>query len=431
MKHPILKTVAAVAAIGVAAFAAVVLIDRPKSFANEGVSPIVTPAGLTRVQRGEYLTKAADCVACHTAPGGQPYVGGLAFKMPFGTLYSPNITPDQETGIGGYTDEEFIRAMHEGIGKGNKKLYPAFSYTSYSGLTRQDTLDIKAYLFSLPAVKAPAKKNELMFPFNQRWALPAWNIVFHHPKAYQADPKLSEQVNRGKYLATALGHCGECHTPRNLAQAMVKSKEFGGGLLEGERAYNISSDKTYGVGSWTDAQLLNYLKYGWAENHGIASGKMAEVVEYSTRHLTDSDAQALVAYIRSVEPVSKGPLPVASTEATKVSTLVGPGPDQPQSHGRRIFEGACASCHAWNGTGSQVGFTALNSMKSVGDASSDNMIKVILHGAHAPGAPGFMPAFAADYSDADIAAVTNYVHEHFGGVKGKATPKKVAALRGH
>src|SRR6202041_347594 len=200
------------------------------------------------IARGEYLTRAADCAACHSPPGRAPFTGGLAFRLPFGVIYSTNITADRETGIGAWSDDDVVRALHLGVAKGGAHLYPAFPYTSYTKLTRDDAVAIKAYLFSLPPVHAPARPNSLIFPFNQRWAMAFWNLAFLDVHRFRADPKLSEEQNRGAYLATALGHCGECHTPRNLGFAMEDSAQLAGTLVNGWRAYNITPDTTSGVG---------------------------------------------------------------------------------------------------------------------------------------------------------------------------------------
>jgi mono/diheme cytochrome c family protein len=216
-------------------------------------NPSGVPAALAQaslVQKGEYLAKAADCLVCHTAKGGQAYAGGFPFVLPFGTLYSTNITPDKATGIGNYTDEQFLAAMHRGIRRDGANLYPAMPYTSYTYITDADALAIKAYLFTLAPINLPNKPNELPFPFNQRWAMGIWSALFNANERFKPDTDQSAEWNRGAYLAEALAHCGECHTPRNLAFALNNRKKFGGALTAGWRAYNISSDPASGVG-WT------------------------------------------------------------------------------------------------------------------------------------------------------------------------------------
>ncbi len=385
--------------------------------------------------RGEYLVRAADCIACHTVPGGTPYAGGVAFTMPFGTIYSSNITADRETGIGGWSDDDFFRALHAGVGKSGEPLYPAFPYTSYTALSRDDILAIKAYLFSVPAAHAPAKANELAFPFNQRWGLSLWNALFLRKERFLYTPGKSDAWNRGAYLATALGHCNECHTPRNLLYAVEHGRELAGAVLQGWKAYNITSDKNYGVGSWTDRQLSDYLREGHANGRGAAAGPMAEVVENSLQYLTQDDIAALVTYLRDVKPQQgergselndRPPRALASTADT-------PGAEEMRDEnlGQRLFEEACTGCHLWNGRGRQSEAAALLGTQAVNDIDAYNLTQVVLQGVHLRSAQGdgFMPSFGRAYSDAEVAALGNFVLEHFGGKPGKLTGDIVAKRR--
>jgi len=242
-----------------------------------------------RIKRGEYLARTADCVACHTAEGGEPFVGGLPFKTPMGTLYSANITPDKETGIGKWSDEEFMRALREGKGKHGENLYPAMPYTSYTLITDEDVQLIKDYLFSLPPVKRRDQKDEMTFPFNVRQGLSAWKLIDFDNRRFQPDDKMDDSWNRGAYLVEALGHCGECHTPRNVTMGMKANERYAGAMLDGWHAFNITSDKAAGIGSWSQDDIVDYLRSGHAAGKGGAAGPMAEVIENSTRHLTDAD----------------------------------------------------------------------------------------------------------------------------------------------
>src|SRR5277367_2009673 len=325
------------------------------------------PATPELIARGAYLVRAGDCAACHNIPGGKPFAGGLPFKLPFGVIYSTNITPDKETGIGTWSDDEFVRALHQGIAKDGTHLYPAFPYASYTGLSREDAVAMKAYLFSLPPVHAPARANELVFPFNQRWTLAFWNLAFLDEHRFKPDPALSAGVNRGAYLATALGHCGECHTPRNIGFAMEIGRQFGGAVAQGWHAYNITTDKDYGIGDWSDQQIADYLRFGHAAGRGSASGPMGEAVGNSLQYLTADDTNSLVLYLRHVEPqtgvpgTEVDPTPGAMT----ASSAWAPAATDAQAAssggelGRRLFEGVCASCHAWNGAGRETNYAAL------------------------------------------------------------------------
>lgn len=432
MTHPrlaIMGAVAAVFVVGGAVFAAWRLYDRDPDIPVADVRP--TPE---LVARGEYLVKAADCAACHNAPGGKPFAGGLAFKLPFGTMYSTNITADRETGIGTWSDDDLVRALHQGIAKDGSYLYPAFPYTSYTGLSRDDIVAIRAYLFSLPAVRAPARPNELLFPFNQRWTMAFWDLIFLDQHRFHPDPRATDSENRGRYLATALGHCGECHTPRNIGFAMAPSQQFSGAMLEGWHAYNITADKRYGIGDWSDNQIADYLSSGHARDRGSAAGPMAEAIANSLQYLTKDDIASLVVYLRRVEP-----------KAGKADTEVDPAPAQmiasaswrPNAtelenlDGQRIFEGVCAACHQWNGGGRQTPYASLAGSQAVNDPEGVNLVRVMLTGAdlRTTKGRGYMPSFADAYSDAELAAVANYVIGHFGGKPGKVTAQAVHEQR--
>lgn len=403
-----------------------------------GSAPLITgaPANADPLVRGEYLTRAADCIACHTVPEtGKPFAGGLAFKLPFGTIYSSNITADMETGIGSWSDDDFVRAVREGVRKDGKHLYPAFPYTAYTELSRADVLAIKAYLFSLPKVHQPETPNDLGFPFNQRWAMGFWNAAFFRSQRFEPDASRSPQWNSGAYLAGALGHCAECHTPRNLGFGLKHGQALAGEELQGWRAYNITSDPTHGIGKWTDEALTQYLRTGHAEGHASASGPMGEAVSHSLQYLTPEDTAALVAWLRTV-PAREGKDPIVVDPAPKAvaaSNAVAPGGDDPNANieGKRLFEGACASCHQWNGVGQQTPYAGLAGTRGVNDPEGKNVTQAILEGVkmRIGNNDVYMPAFGHAYSDPEVAALANYVVGHFGGKQGKVTAEEVAKRR--
>jgi mono/diheme cytochrome c family protein len=394
------------------------------------------PAQLDELARGKYLTKAADCVACHTDPAtGKEYAGGFAFRLPFGTIYSSNITPDHETGIGSYSDDEFVRAVREGIRRDGARLYPAFPYTSYTELSRADVLAIKAYLFSLPPIKAPARANDLGFPFNQRWAMGFWNAAFFKDHRFESNPSKPAEWNSGAYLATALGHCGECHTPRNLGFGLSNSDALAGQELQGWRAYNITSDPKHGVGTWSDADLHTYLSTGHAPGRASASGPMGEAVYHSLQYLKPEDVDALVAFLRDV-PARTGKHPIdidIQSASASGADQNGPGAGTPRaaSLGGRLFAGACASCHQWNGQGRQDPYAALRGTRGVNDVSGANVVQVILQGVNytVGNERAFMPRFGEGYTNTEVAALANYVIAQFGGKEGTVTPDAVARRR--
>ena len=296
-------------------------------------NPTGVPAGLAKadiVKRGEYLAKAADCMVCHTAPGGAAYAGGLAFPLPFGTLYSTNITADKDTGIGNYSDQDFLNAVQRGIRKDGARLYPAMPYTSYTFMTDGDALTIKAYLFSLPAVHRQNQSDTLEFPYNQRWAMIFWSWAFNPDTRFSPNTSKSAEWNRGAYVAEALAHCGDCHTPRNPAFALDDHQKFAGAVTAGWRAYNITSDKGTGIGSWSDDEIFAYLSKGHAAGHGTASGPMGEAVDHSFSQMEPADIRSLVTYLRSIPAVASSepatiapPAPHRQKRAAQVADVLG------------------------------------------------------------------------------------------------------------
>jgi len=434
-------------AIVLAAIVGIAYVALNRTDAAAGTAPVIAgaPASAQVLARGEYLTKAADCIACHTvADSHKPFAGGVAFKLPMGTIYSTNITADPTTGIGGWSDDEFVRAVREGVRKDGQHLYPAFPYTSYTQLARSDVLAIKAYLMSLPAIKQGRRRNALGFPFNQRWAMGFWNAAFFKSQRFAADPSKSAQWNSGAYLATALGHCGECHTPRNVGFGLEHGKELAGAELQGWRAYDITSDPKYGIGSWSVGEIAQYLKTGHVDGHASAAGPMGEAVENSLQYLDAADLAALVDYLRSVpahagtQPIDVNTQPAAALASTAAApavaaTAAAPGGDAAAAHsqGLRLFEGACASCHQYNGMGQQTPYASLLGTRGVNDAGATNAAQAILEGVklRVGGSDVFMPAFGAAYSNTEVAALANYVVAQFGGKRGTVTAEDVAKRR--
>ncbi len=412
--------------LGFAGGATVALADY-KAGTVTGVPAQLANADL--IKRGEYLTHAADCQACHTAPGGEPFAGGFAFNLPFGTIYSTNITPDQQTGIGRYTDAQFLAALHRGIRADGENLYPAMPYTAYTAMTDADALAIKAYLFTLAPVHAPARPDQLSFPYNQRRLLTAWNLVFNPDARFRPNTGRGAEWNRGAYLAEALGHCGECHTPRNLADALNNRRKFAGALTAGWRAYNITSNKDSGIGDWSDADLALYLSTGHANGHGGAAGPMGEATDNSLSYLLPGDVHALVTYLRSIQ-ARVSDLPRTVTTPAPASYKAGPMAAA-DPRGEEIFAGACASCHAWTGVSPVTGYATLTGVRAVNDPGATNVAQTIIHGVDRTTASGriFMPEFGQGYSDADIAAVANYVTARFGAQGAHLTGPDVARLR--
>lgn len=259
-----------------------------------------------RVEQGRYLLQAAGCTTCHTAKGGEPLAGGRALDTPFGTFHTPNITPDPETGIGGWTDAEFVAALRHGTRPDGAAYYPAFPYTTYTRMREADALAIKAYLDSLPPVRNPVPDHALDFPFSLRILMRPWRLLFFDDAAGWAPPAgLGEQAQRGAYLVEALAHCGECHTPRNAFGALDRDRAFAGTPdgPDGEKVPNITPDPETGIGDWSEADIVYLLREGLKPNFDDVQGSMAEAVRDGLRHLTDEDLQAIAAYLKSIPPV--------------------------------------------------------------------------------------------------------------------------------
>jgi mono/diheme cytochrome c family protein len=433
-----LWVLAALAVVLCVAAAWLLLTPRALSFAAgdavsignyRGPSPTGVPSELASgdvVARGRYLTQAADCQVCHTREGGPPFGGGRVFKTPFGMLYSPNLTPDRETGIGAWSDTDFLRAVHEGIAKDGQRLYPAFPYESYTLLADEDVLAIKAYLFSLPPVHATIPANTLKFPFNQRWLMGIWAALYSPAKRFEPHSNHSPEWNRGAYLVEALAHCGDCHTPRNLGQAPNNRRKFAGALTAGWRAYNITADRASGIGSWSDEELTEYLRSGHVIGHGSAGGPMAEEVEASSSMMTPSDLHAVVTYLRSIPAIATPEFPAVKTVAASESPKLQAAVDR---HGEAIFAGACASCHSWSGQSLITSAATLTGDRTVNDPQATNVAQIVLLGSTPSGDAVAMPAFGEAYTNEEIAAVANFVTNRFGAVQSKLGARDVERLR--
>ncbi|GLU32252.1 cytochrome c [Trinickia caryophylli] len=388
------------------------------------------------VKRGAYLARAGDCIACHTADKSQPFAGGLPIGTPFGIIYTPNITPDPDTGIGRWTDADFIRAMHEGVGKGGEHLYPAFPYTEYTRVAERDLLAVRAYLNTLAPIHYTPPRNELRFPFNQRWLLFFWKLFNFEEGRFVPDPKRSPQWNRGAYLVQGLAHCGECHTPRNLMQGLKTTSQFSGGEQAGWRAFNITPDKAGGIGGWSDDDLVHYLATGVAAGRANAAGPMADVVANSTQFLNAEDLRSINVYLRSLPPVSGGqthPRDAWGKPADDVLRLRGAtvkGID-----GAQLFVANCASCHGWTGQGAggtaPLAYPSLIRNSAVGAPDAGNLAMVVLHGVarRTKDADVMMPAFGNELDDEQIAAIVNYVTQRFGNPHATLTAADIAKLR--
>ncbi len=374
-----------------------------------GLSGAASAAGIDKqdfnqIEKGRYLTVVADCAACHTLPGsGHELAGGRPIETPFGTLFAPNITPDPQTGIGAWTDDEFVNALTKGTGRHGTRLYPAMPYTYYTRLTRDDALAIRAYLNSIPAMHNAVKADQLPFPFNMRWTLAGWDELFFRPQTFVPDPHKSAQWNRGAYLAEGAAHCGMCHTPKNFLGADKDGQRLQGYNLQGWFAPNITNDTRRGLGSWSVDEIADYLKTGH-NKVTTTTGLMSETLNLSTSHMSDDDLKAIAVYLKDQ--------PGQNNEAA--------GPDQSvMKKGAQIYADECSGCHKPDGSGIPALFPTLKGAPAVQQTDPTSLLHVVLRGAAAAStdkAPtaGSMPQFGWILSDEDVAAVVTYVRNAWG-----------------
>jgi mono/diheme cytochrome c family protein len=375
-----------------------------------------------KIERGRYLAVLGDCVGCHTAPGGKPFAGGAALETPFGALIGPNITPDVATGVGAWSEEDFRRAMHEGIGRDGARLYPAMPYPAYTKVTRDDVSAIWAYLRSLDPVRNEVQPNQLRFPFNvRRPATSTWDLINFQPGVFQPNPAKSDAWNRGAYLVEGLGHCGTCHTPKNITGGDRGSEALQGALLQDWYAPDLTEDPRTGIGGWSIEEIVRYLKTG-ANSYDIASGPMAEAVSNSTSKMTDADLLAIATYLKDRAPRS----------GRAVTALAAANPRMVA--GQAIYEDRCAACHSHSGAGVPNLFPRLASAPLVQSADPTSLIRVVLIGSRAvatsaaPTAPA-MPAFGWNLNDTEVADVLTYARNTWGNAASAVQPEDVTKLR--
>jgi mono/diheme cytochrome c family protein len=371
----------------------------------------------TAVERGEYLARAGDCISCHTVPGGAPYAGGYRLDTPFGYLLAPNITPDMETGIGRWSADDFWRALHDGVNRRGKDMYPAMPYVFYTKVTRQDSDAIYAYLRSLKPVSNDVDINHLRFPFDQRWSMAAWRELFFTEGAFVPNPARSGSWNRGAYLVEGLGHCSACHSPRDVLGGIEKDKAFTGATIDGWFALNLTQKALTGLGDWSAAEIATYLKTGAYKGRSTSLGPMAEVVHNSTSHLSDADLAAMGEYLKSIPPDSSLRTGPAAPPASRV-------------RGAALYMDHCSGCHQAKGRGIAGVFPPLTGNAAVIASDPANILKVVLAGIPAQNGYIPMPAFGDQLSNQEIADIANYVRTSWGNnAAANATSQAVAGLR--
>ncbi len=372
-------------------------------FIASGSAQASGTSDFTALQRGSQLSAVGDCIVCHTAPGGQPFAGGLPIHTPFGTLYSTNITPDLRTGIGAWTLEAFTQAMRDGRSNDGHLLYPAFPYVHFTHMTDADIASVYAFIMSRTPVQATPPPNKLIFPLNFRPLLAAWNVLYLHADTREPLSRTQDaQLDRGRYLVDTLGHCAACHTPLNVLGAEKKDLAFDGAVIDGWDAPSLKTLLNAPV-PWTREQLSAYLRTGLASEHGAAAGPMLPVTR-SLANASEEDVSAMASYIMSIQTA---PAP------QKAATDIRPGNMQP---GVTLFEASCAACHAAQAPMNVVGGRPLLSLStSVNSDSPRNVVRVILDGLPAQGSSTgrIMPPFAAMLTNAQIADVANYLRAQY------------------
>ena len=413
--------------IGFAVIAALLLlavaIAWPRSEMIASSSPAAYAATPANIARGAYLAKAGDCMACHTVRGGVPYAGGRAIETPFGRLLAPNITPDRDTGIGAWTADDFWNALHNGKSRDGRLLYPAFPYTSYTKVTRDDADALYAFMQSLPAHKAPSPPHALRFPYNQQFMLAGWRLLYFKPAVFASNSKQSVQWNRGAYLVEGLGHCVACHSSRNTLGASEGS--LSGGMIQtlGWYAPSLTSDAEAGLGGWAVPDIVQLLKTG-ISTRATVFGPMAEVVQESLQHVSDEDVTAMAVYLKSLPSMPAAPVTMPN----------GPRVDKIMEQGKELYEANCAECHGDDGKGLPPHYPPLAGNRALTMKEAVNPIRIVLNGGFAPSTAGNprpygMPPYSHAMSDEQVAAVVSYLRASWGNQAPPVTSTDVNKYR--
>lgn len=385
------------------------------------VGTSLDPQNFGQIERGRYLAIAGDCSSCHTVPGsGQPFAGGRPIETPFGVVVGANITPDPDTGIGASSDETFVRALREGKGHTGQLLYPAMPYPYYTKLTESDALAIRAYLNTVKPVRNAVVSNKLPFPFDVREGMAAWNALYFKSGEFKPDPTKSAEWNRGAYLVQGLGHCGACHTPKTQPGGDDRARTFQGNALQGWFAPNITNDTERGLGGWSVADIVAYLKNG--HNPTTAStGIMGEEITLSSSQMTDGDLTAIATYLKDLPGQTSSPAAVSASDPTMTA-------------GGAIYADECSACHGMDGKGVPYLFPSLAGSPNVRSVDPVSLTRVLIEGARSvatanePTGPG-MPSFAWKLSDDQVAAVLTYIRNSWGASASPVDPRQVEQAR--
>lgn len=387
------------------------------------------------ISKGHYLAQAGDCAACHTAAGGANFAGGLKMLTPVGAIYSTNITPDKQTGIGDYTYDDFAKAVRSGVAKDGHQLYPAMPYTSFSKISDEDMHALYDYFMKeVPAVKQTDRDSDIPWPLNMRWPLIAWNWAFHNSQQYQPASSQSAEWNRGAYLIQGLEHCGTCHTPRGIGfqEKALDQKDAAyltGGTLEGWHAPDLTGNVKQGIGSWSQKDIVSFLQSGWTAN-SAAFGTMTDVIEHSTQHLSDEDVNAMAIYLKSIkssDPQAVAPIEDDSTQAALVTGDM-------SKPGAQVYMDNCAACHRTDGKGYAKTFPALAHNSALLSDDPSSLISIVLRGGKAAvtqkAVTGLtMPGFGWRLDDQQVADLSTFVRSSWGNNAPAVKASQVKELR--
>ena len=384
-----------------------------------------------QLARGKYLVAAGDCISCHTRPGSAPFSGGHAISTPYGLIFSPNITPDKDTGIGAWTPQDFYRAVHEGIAADGSHLYPAFPYPAFTRITPDDVEAMRVYLASIPAVAYTPPPNQLHWPFSMRFLMIFWNVLFFKEGVYQPEPDQSAEWNRGAYLVESLGHCGACHTARNIAGGIKRSErligarlnDLDGNMLVPWFAADLRSEGNGGSGDWSVDEIALFLKTGATQAHGDVAGPMTEVIENSTSQLSDGDIHAIAVYLKSLSPSDTAP---PSTPASV--------PADRMAAGQAIYTDNCTTCHQADGSGTPNVFPPLKSSAVLTAPDPATAVQIILRGSNEPQLGGSsvfgMPTYGTKLDDEQMSQLMDYLRNSWGNAGAPVSAGTIHDLRG-
>ena len=392
---------------------------------------VTAPATEAQIEQGRYLALAGNCMACHTTRGGTPFAGGRRIDTPFGGVYSSNLPPDPETGLGRWTAQDFWQAMHRGRSKDGRLLTPAFPYNHTSVITRQDSDAILAWLRTLPPVVQAQPAHNLVWPVGTQPALAVWRSLFFEPTPFQADKAQTAEWNRGAYLVQGLGHCAACHSPRNALGASGAVNDLSGGLMPVVNWYapDLTRDTESGMASTPLAEIVRLLRTG-ASNTAQTSGPMGEVVQHSLQHLNEADLQAMAVYLQS--RAQSTAQPTAKNQAARISLQVA-------TQGAKVYEKQCLQCHGEQGEGvktasGEVAYPALAGNRAVLLNDPTNLVQLVLYGSYGPATQGHprpfgMPPAVLELDDRDIAAVLTHLRTRWGNQASEVTPLQVNRIR--